>query len=112
MSVKRETMSFSGLRRVCLYVWLSLAFSILINGAKWTTHDAGFVPDYTLRVSVEYIFLNCQMRLSTLVNGSYPGPPIYLEPEQTTWIRVYNDAEVNTTMVGETPSLYARGFDC
>ncbi|KIW88330.1 L-ascorbate oxidase [Cladophialophora bantiana CBS 173.52] len=51
-----------------------------------------FTPDIVLRVSVDTVQLNCQPRLSTLVNGTYPAPPIYLEPERTTWIRVYNDA--------------------
>jgi hypothetical protein len=59
-----------------------------------------FVPDYVLRVSVGTLQQDCQPRLSTLINGTYPGPPIYLEPDVTTWIRVYNDADVNATMVG------------
>ncbi|KAL2432719.1 Multicopper oxidase aurL2 [Exophiala dermatitidis] len=61
-------------------------------------HDSNFVPDIVLRVDVATIQLNCQPRLSTLINGTYPAPPIYLEPERTTWIRVYNDAYFNTTM--------------
>lgn len=58
-----------------------------------------FVPDHVLRISVGTIQQDCKPRLSTLVNGTYPGPPIYLEPDVTTWIRVYNDADVNATMV-------------
>lgn len=60
---------------------------------------SAFVPDYVLRISVGTIQQDCQPRLSTLVNGTYPGPPIYLEPDVTTWIRVYNDADVNATIV-------------
>lgn len=70
-----------------------------VSATRLVKHDVNFVPDIILRVTVDTINLNCQERISTLVNGTYPGPPIYLEPEQTTWIRVYNDAEINTTMV-------------
>ncbi|KAK5204324.1 hypothetical protein LTR41_010060 [Exophiala xenobiotica] len=70
----------------------------LVSSTRLVKHDVDFLPDIVLRVTVEPISLNCQQRLSTLVNGTYPGPPIYLEPEQTTWIRVYNDADVNTTI--------------
>ena len=79
---------------------LCLIFITSVNAAKLVKHDARFVPDTILRVSVGIIQLNCQPRLSTLVNGTYPGPTIYLEPGVTTWIRVFNDANVNTTMVG------------
>ncbi|KAJ9645534.1 hypothetical protein H2204_001114 [Knufia peltigerae] len=68
------------------------------GATKLVKHDVNFIPDIVLRVTVDTINLDCQERVSTLVNGTYPGPPIYLEPEQTTWIRVYNDADVNTTM--------------
>ncbi len=84
----------------------------LISGAdatKLVKHDASFNPDIVLRVSSENIILDSgQPRLSTLVNGSYPGPPIYLEPEKMTWIRVYNDADVNTTIVSPTPAAIGR----
>ncbi|KAK5254170.1 hypothetical protein LTR40_011034, partial [Exophiala xenobiotica] len=70
----------------------------LVSSTRLVKHDVDFLPDIVVRVTVEPINLNCQQRLSTLVNGTYPGPPIYLEPEQTTWIRVYNDADVNTTI--------------
>lgn len=85
-----------------LGVWLSFLASIaLVSSTRLVKHDVQFFPDIVLRVTVDTIHLNCQQRLSTLVNGTYPGPPIYLEPEQTTWIRVYNDADVNTTIVSE-----------
>ena len=58
-----------------------------------------FVPDHVLRISVGIIQQDCQPRISTLINGSYPAPPIYLDPDVTTWIRVYNDADVNATIV-------------
>ncbi|EXJ83429.1 hypothetical protein A1O1_07052 [Capronia coronata CBS 617.96] len=80
------------------------------NAARPVHHDWNFIPDIVLRVSVATIQLNCQPRLSTLVNGTYPGPPVYLEPEQTTWIRVYNDAPVNTTMHWHGLSLSTAPF--
>lgn len=62
-------------------------------------HDASFVPDVVLRISLATIQQNCQPRLSVVVNGTYPGPPVYLQPDTTTWVRVYNDADVNSTIV-------------
>ncbi|KIW19005.1 L-ascorbate oxidase [Exophiala spinifera] len=82
---------------VCVHICL-LSLLSLVRATRLVKHDVNFVPDIVLRVTLATITLNCQERLSTLVNGTYPGPPIYLEPEQTTWIRVYNDADVNTTM--------------
>ncbi len=76
---------------------LSLIASI--GAVKLVKHDESFVPDVVLRLSLATIQQACQPRLSVVVNGTYPGPPIYLEPEVTTWVRVYNDADVNSTMV-------------
>ena len=81
-----------------------LLVALPVEAKKLVKHDASFIPDVVLRVSLETIQLNCQPRLSTLINGTYPAPPIYLEPEQTTWIRVFNDADVNTTMVSRRRS--------
>lgn len=70
-----------------------------VSAFRLVKHDESFTPDIVLRVSLATIQLDCQPRLSVVVNGTYPGPPIYLEPGVTTWIRVYNDADVNSTMV-------------
>lgn len=78
-------------------ILLSLIASI--SAVRLVKHDASFVPDIVLRLSLATIQQDCQQRLSVVVNGTYPGPPIYLEPEVTTWIRVYNDADVNSTIV-------------
>lgn len=64
-----------------------------------------FVPDHILRISVGTTQQDCQPRISTLINGSYPAPPIYLDPDVTTWIRVYNDADVNATIVSHLRRL-------
>lgn len=80
-----------------LSVLLSLIVSI--TAVRLVKHDESFSPDIVLRVGLATIQQNCQPRLSVVVNGTYPGPAIYLEPDVTTWIRVYNDADVNTTMV-------------
>lgn len=86
------------IRIVTFYLFMIL--DLPVNAARLVKHDATFVPDIVLRVSTEIILLNCQPRLSTLINGTSPAPPVYLEPEKTTWIRVYNDADdVNVTMV-------------
>lgn len=79
---------------------LLLASSILsIDAYRLVKHDESFVPDVVLRVSLATIQQDCQPRLSVVVNGTYPGPTVYLEPGVTTWIRVFNDADVNTTIV-------------
>jgi L-ascorbate oxidase len=91
---------------VCIGL-LSLGFIAIVHGARLVKHDATFIPDVVLRVSIDTIQLDCQPRLSTLINGTYPAPPIYLEPERTTWVRVYNDADVNTTMVRLTKDLFS-----
>lgn len=92
--------------------WLKALAGILllvtaeVDGKRVVKHDSSFIPDIVLRVSAEVIQLNCQPRLSTLINGTYPAPAIYLEPEVTTWIRVYNDADVNTTVVSDRVAWY------
>lgn len=71
----------------------------VVSGFRLVKHDESFTPDVVLRISLATIQLDCQSRSSVLVNGTYPGPPIYLEPDVTTWIRVYNDADDNSTIV-------------
>lgn len=80
---------------------LSLLLSIIttIGAMTLVKHDETFQPDVVLRVGLATIQQDCQPRLSVVVNGTYPGPSLYLDPGVTTWIRVYNDADVNTTMV-------------
>lgn len=82
--------------------WLGLfllSFALPTFATRLVKHDESFVPDVVLRLSLATINLNCQPRLSVLINGTYPGPPLYLEPDTTTWVRVYNDADVNSTIV-------------
>lgn len=82
--------------------WLLALLALLtsvVSGFRLVKHDESFTPDIVLRISLATIQLDCQPRLSVLVNGTYPGPPIYLEPDVTTWIRVYNDADDNSTIV-------------
>lgn len=63
------------------------------------THDESFQPDEILRVTVEQVNQACRSRASAVVNGTSPGPPLRLRPDQTTWVRVYNDMErENLTM--------------
>lgn len=78
---------------------LLASLATILNAFRLVKHDESFTPDVVLRVSLATIQQNCQPRLSVIINGTYPGPTVYLEPDVTTWIRVYNDADVNTTMV-------------
>ncbi|KAL2834368.1 L-ascorbate oxidase [Aspergillus cavernicola] len=72
---------------------------------SWTTaqrqmvHDSRFQPHYILRITQETVSVACKERPSVLVNGTLPGPTIYMRENQTTWVRVYNDLQAeNYTM--------------
>ena len=89
-----------------IQVLLLCLFTLLLypswgSSASLAVHDESFTPDITLHITLQTIQLNCWPRLSLLVNGTYPGPAIHLNPEETTWVRVYNDADVNFTMVSD-----------
>lgn len=72
---------------------------------KYRVHDSSFQPDYVLEAGEANITINCQSRHSVVVNGTSPGPPLYLEEGKVTWIRVWNRMpEQNLTMVGLSPS--------
>ncbi|KAF2117913.1 Cupredoxin [Lophiotrema nucula] len=53
-------------------------------------HDASWAPDSVLYATAANISIDCQSRYSVLLNGTSPGPTLYLEEGKTTWIRVYN----------------------
>jgi hypothetical protein len=64
-------------------------------------HDEMFVPDLVLRVTLADVSQPCvPTKEVALVNGTSPGPAIYLEERKTMWICVYNDMKnPNLTMV-------------
>lgn len=67
--------------------------------AGTVVHDGSFQPDEILRVSYDKVNMGCRWRESAVINGTSPGPPLRIKPEQTTWVRVYNDMETeNLTM--------------
>lgn len=72
--------------------------------AEFYVHDDGFVPDYVLEATLETIQVNCKPRLSVLLNGTYPGPPLYLTEGEATWIRVYNRMTDRNVTVVSIPS--------
>ena len=80
---------------------LLLLFSIiLLHRVTAIVHDDSFSPDAILRVTAQNISLGGIQRLTTLVNGSIPGPELRVPENETAWIRVYNDMEgQNLTMV-------------
>jgi hypothetical protein len=47
-------------------------------------------PDIILRVTKEIIWPDCTPRLSTVINGTSPGPLLTMEEGQHYWIRVSN----------------------
>ncbi|KAF9696447.1 hypothetical protein EKO04_005710 [Ascochyta lentis] len=69
------------------------------NSSHLHDHDGSFTPDFYLRVTYENHTVACQHRMSVLVNGTSPGPPLRLPPGKTSWVRVCNDMDTyNTTM--------------
>lgn len=66
-------------------------------------HDDSFTPDAVLHVTAQVVSLGGIQRLTTLVNGSTPGPEIRVPENETAFIRVFNDMEgQNLTMVSRT----------
>jgi L-ascorbate oxidase len=71
---------------------LLVLFSLLQHTkALFAIHDDSFRPDYILRATAQNITIDCESRYSVVINGTSPGPTIYLTEGRTTWIRVYND---------------------
>ncbi|ETS84437.1 hypothetical protein PFICI_02462 [Pestalotiopsis fici W106-1] len=48
-------------------------------------HDQSFTPDYALHVTYEKVDVACRTKLLGLVNGTSPGPPLYMKEGETTW---------------------------
>lgn len=70
---------------------LSLAlWAAVLASAKLVRHDASWTPDTTLYATAANVSLDCESRYSVLLNGTAPGPVLYLEEGTTTWVRVYN----------------------
>ena len=56
-------------------------------------------PDHILRISNGTLAADCTPRMSTLINGTSPGPAIRVKEGDHVWIRVYNDmVDSNTTL--------------
>lgn len=78
--------------------------SVLISSY---VHDDSFHPDYILRATAQNISVACQSRYSVVINGTSPGPAIYMEESKTTWVRVYNDMlDQNLTVVSHRRTLF------
>ena len=81
-------------------IFLLLFITVFSVHAEISIHDASFTPDAVLRVTAQDISLGGIHRLSTLVNGSIPGPELRIPEGEVAWIRVYNDMQdQNLTMV-------------
>lgn len=78
-----------------------------------TIHDDSFTPDAILRVTSQVFSLGGIQKLTTLVNGSIPGPELRVPENETACIRVFNDMKgQNLTMVSRiiiqiVPSLWS-----
>ncbi|KAL7917227.1 Cupredoxin [Trichoderma austrokoningii] len=76
--------------------WMLKSLSIMSLAAcvvslQAHVHDESFVPDAVLTITQENIGLGGIERYSTQVNGSVPGPTLYLPEDKVFWIRVYNN---------------------
>ena len=87
--------------KLSYHYYLLLLFPfILPYNVTAIVHDNSFSPDAILRVTVQNISLGGIQRLTTLVNGSIPGPELRVPENEIAWIRVYNDMKgQNLTMV-------------
>uniref|UniRef100_A0A4E9ENH2 L-ascorbate oxidase n=1 Tax=Gibberella zeae TaxID=5518 RepID=A0A4E9ENH2_GIBZA len=82
-----------------LFHFLALLPFVAGAFAEYKVHDDTFKPDYVLEATLDDIKINCVSRSSIVFNGTSPGPTIYLQEEQTTWIRVYNKIPDNNVTV-------------
>ncbi len=80
---------------------LLLLFSLILPGyVTAIVHDDSFIPDAILRVTAQTVSVGGIQRLSTLINGSIPGPELRVPENEVAWIRVFNDINgQNLTMV-------------
>lgn len=75
---------------------------ILLHCVNAVIHDSSFTPDAILRVTSQNVSLGGIQKLTTLVNGSAPGPEVRVLENETVWIRVFNDMkDSNLTMVSQ-----------
>jgi L-ascorbate oxidase len=80
----------------CL-VFLRVGF---VTALEVVRHDKTWQPTYVLEATAQNITVACKTRYSTVFNGSFPGPTLYLKEGETTWVRVYNNIEdANITVV-------------
>lgn len=86
---------------------LVLLFPIILpHYVTAIVHNDSFSPDAILRVTTQNVSLGGVQRLTTLVNGSMPGPELRVPENETAWIRVYNDMKgQNLIMVSRIISL-------
>ncbi|EHK50822.1 hypothetical protein TRIATDRAFT_83848 [Trichoderma atroviride IMI 206040] len=68
-----------------------ISFAAFAVALQTHTHDESFIPDAVLTVTQGNIGIGGLERYSTLVNGSVPGPTLYLPEDKIFWIRVYNN---------------------
>ena len=83
-------------------VTLSVTSLLQPSFAELKVHDSSWSPDYVLYGTAKNVSIACESRYSVLLNGTSPGPPLYLEEGKTTWIRVYNQIpNSNLTVVSQ-----------
>ena len=112
MGLSIRTTSRLNMRWQCI-VLMQLLFAIWPVAGKTIVHNASFIPDAVLRVTLQNINVGGIRRLTTLVNGSLPGPELRIPEQEVTWIRVYNDMQdQNLTMVCTDVNSILRLLNC
>ncbi|RMZ84255.1 hypothetical protein DV738_g803, partial [Chaetothyriales sp. CBS 135597] len=88
---------------------LILTSAILLLSLLWAESTTAYapsphvLPEYQLVATAQNITINCQSRYSVVFNGTYPGPPLYLRENYTTWVRVYNEIQDENLTVRTAP---------
>ncbi|PFH61463.1 hypothetical protein XA68_17294 [Ophiocordyceps unilateralis] len=78
-----------------------LLSSLLLLGAQaqFQVHGDDFKPDFELEATTGELDIDCQKRLSVLINGQSPGPQLNMTEGKVTWVRVWNKmSDLNLTM--------------
>ncbi|KAK5026600.1 hypothetical protein LTS07_007534 [Exophiala sideris] len=73
-----------------MLVPILLQILLLAHQAVSVHPNAKCRPDYELVATAQNITINCQTRYSVVINGTIPGPPLYMKEKYTTWVRVWN----------------------
>jgi L-ascorbate oxidase len=82
-----------------------ISFAACAVSLQTHIHDGSFVPDAVLTVTKDTVGIGGIERNSAVVNGSVPGPTLYLPENKVFWIRVYNNMKDENLTIVSNPSV-------